>query len=262
MGAPKWGLVMFPARSATVRSAVQANHGYYLARVHGIVGGQAVSLPAGGQGLVGRPSPRREAAGQSMLEFALVLPILLMMFIAIADFGRIFAAMITLESATRNAAEAAANQYLATPPATLNVAAPTGDPAFYSTIHAVAARVVCNDMRGQPNTNFDAGTATCPDMPLVMVCVHDSQDTNCSSLASPGSAPTPAECTGFSPAPTNDQGAAAHPRPRWVEVRTCYKFTAILNAPLFNLGDFWIQRSNDFTIPCYFALGSDECGDS
>ena len=51
-----------------------------------------------------------------MVEFALVLPIMLMMFIAIADFGRIFAAMITLESATRDAAEAAANQYLANPP--------------------------------------------------------------------------------------------------------------------------------------------------
>ena len=47
-----------------------------------------------------------------------------------------------------------------------------------------------------------------------------------------------------------------------MEVRTCYRFTAILNAPLFNLGDFWIQRSNHFTVPCYFALGSDECGDT
>jgi TadE-like protein len=204
-----------------------------------------------------------------MLEFALVLPILLMMFIAIADFGRIFSVMITLESATRNAAEAAANAYLANPPGgagTLNLPAPAGDPTYYGGIHSVAARVVCNDMRGLPNTNFDAGTATCPDMPLVIVCVHDSQDTSCSSLASPGSAPTPAECTGFSPAPTNGQGAHVPgvdpPRPRWVEVRTCYKFTAILNAPLFNLGDFWIQRSNDFTVPCYFSIGIDECGDT
>lgn len=201
-----------------------------------------------------------------MLEFALVLPILLMMFIAIADFGRIFAAMITLESATRNAAEAVANAYLANPPGgagTLNLPAPAGDPTYYSGIHSVAARVVCNDMRGLPNTNFDAGTAACPDMPLVVVCVHDSQDTSCSSLASPGSPTPPAECTGFSPWPANDQGGAAHPRPRWVEVRTCYKFTAILNAPLFNLGDFWIQRSNHFTIPCYFASAApDECGDT
>jgi hypothetical protein len=200
-----------------------------------------------------------------MVEFALVLPILLVLFIAIADFGRIFAAMITLESATRNAAEAAANQYLASPPGgggTLNAPAPAGDPTYYGPLHAAAARVVCNDMRSQPNTNFDSASGTCPDMPLVMVCVHDSQDTSCNSLASPGSATPPAECTGLTPAPDNGQGGAVHPRPRWVEVRTCYKFTAILNAPLFNLGDFWIQRSNDFTIPCYFVLGIDECGDT
>ena len=172
---------MLSARSPPVPSAVQASHRYYLARVHRIVGGRAVSLPAGGQGLDGWTHPRREPAGQSMLEFALVLPILLMMFIAIADFGRIFAAMITLESATRNAAEAAANAYLANPPGgagTLNLPAPPGDLTYYSGIHLVAARVVCNDMRGLPNTNFDAGTVTCPDMPLVMVCVHDSQDTS------------------------------------------------------------------------------------
>ena len=200
-----------------------------------------------------------------MVEFALVLPILLMMFVAIADFGRIFAAMVTLESATRNAAEAAANQYLANPPGapgTLNLPAPAGDPAYYNALHTVAARVVCNDMRGQPNTNFDAGTGTCPDMPLVMVCVHDSQDTSCSSLASPGSPTPPAQCTSFSPPPDNGQGSATHPRPRWVEVRTCYNFTAILNMPLFNLGEFWLQRTNSFTIPCYFTLGADECGDT
>src|SRR2546430_1265652 len=76
---------------------------------------------------------RRSTRGQSIVEFALIVPILLMMFIAIADFGRIFAAIITLEASTRNAAEATANQYLAQPPApnALQLAAPPGDPAYY-----------------------------------------------------------------------------------------------------------------------------------
>ena len=209
---------------------------------------------------VANPSAR----GQAMAEFALVLPIMLMMFIVMADFGRIFAAMITLESATRNAAEAAANLYIAAAPGALNAPAPAGDPSYYDALHSKAAQVVCNDMRGQPNTNYDGATNTCPDMPLVMVCVHDSQDTGCSSLASPGSPTPPAQCTVFNPPPDNGQGAAVHPpsRPRWVEVRTCYEFTAILNAPLFNLGDFWLQRTNHFTIPCYYVLGIDECGDT
>jgi len=199
-----------------------------------------------------------------MAEFALVLPILLVMFIAISDFGRIFATMITVESATRDAAEAASNQYLANPPGPLNAPAPAGVLAYYDALHASAARIVCADMRGLPNTNFDAGSATCPDMPVVMVCIHDSQDTSCGSLASrasPGLSAPPAECTGFAPPPSNSQGTTTHPRPRWVEVRTCYQFTPILSVPLFSLGGFWLQRTNEFTIPCYFNFGTDECGD-
>ena len=65
----------------------------------------------------GRVGRRRSSAGQSLTEFALVVPILLIVFVAIADFGRIFAAGVDLEAATRNAAEATANEYLANPPA-------------------------------------------------------------------------------------------------------------------------------------------------
>jgi hypothetical protein len=197
------------------------------------------------------------------------MPILMMIFIAIADFGRIFVASIALEAATRNAAEATANRYLAAaPPDSLGVTvpldqpAPAGDPAYYGPLHTYAAGVVCAELRDLPSTNYDAGTNTCPDMPLVMVCIHDSQDTSCSTVASPGSGGVPAECTGFSPAPNNGQGGSAHPRPRWVEVRTCYHFTAILNLPLFSLGSFYLQRTNEFTIPCYFNIGTDECGDT
>jgi Flp pilus assembly protein TadG len=196
-----------------------------------------------------------------VVEFAFVIPILLMVFIAIADFGRIFAASIAIEAATRNAAEATANRYLSDKPGgtlvPLDQPAPPGDPAYYGPLHTYAASVVCAELRDQPNTNYDSLTSTCPDMPVVMVCVHDSQDTNCAATSSPGSAPVPAECTVFTPTPTSDQLGT---RARWVEVRTCYHFTALLSIPLFSLGDFWLQRTNEFTIPCYFALGAAECG--
>ena len=196
-----------------------------------------------------------------MAEFALIVPILLVVFIAIADFGRIFAASIAVEAATRNAAEAAANQYLAVPPGPLSAAAPIGVPAYYNALRAYAAGVVCAELRDLPNTNYDSGTKTCPNMPLVMVCVHDGQDTGCGSLASPGSGGTPVDCGSFSPVPNNSQPVSGQVGARWVEVRTCYRFTAILHVPLFSLGDFWIQRSRNFTIPCYFALGTPaECG--
>lgn len=206
-----------------------------------------------------RPSHRPRTAGQSLVEFALVVPILLVLFIAIADFGRIFAAMITLEAATRDAAEATANQYLSKPPpgATLAEPAPAGNQAYYDGLHAYAANVVCAELRGLPNTVYDPSTKTCPDMPVVLVCVHDGQDGGCGNAAQPGQAGINSSCTDFTPAPTSSQNGTTQ---RWVEVRTCYHYTAILNLPVFSLGDFWLQRTRDFTIPCYFVLGAGECG--
>jgi hypothetical protein len=200
---------------------------------------------------------RRWQRGQSMAEFILVLPILFVLFIGIADFGRVFQAGVAIEAATRDAAEAAANQYVANPPGPLDAAAPGTDQSYYNSLHAYAAGVVCADLRSLPNTNYDAGTQSCPDMPLVLVCVHDSADGGCANLASPGSAGIPAGCTDFATPPTNSQAGSLQ---RWVEVRTCYHFTNIMNLPLFAFGDVYLQRSRNFTIPCYFVLGTDECG--
>ena len=47
----------------------------------------------------------RSRRGQSVVEFALVLPMLLVLLLGVADFGRVFAAGITVEAAARNAAE-------------------------------------------------------------------------------------------------------------------------------------------------------------
>jgi hypothetical protein len=215
-------------------------------------------------------SPRRTgrgvgSAGQSLVEFALVIPILLVLFIAIADFGRVFVAGVALEAATRDAAEAAANQYLAAPPGPLESPAPPGSSAYYSPLHAYAASVVCAEMRDLPSTNYDAGPPpTCPDMPLVMVCVHDGADNynnSCALEASGGSGVIPSNCNSFAPPPTSSQ--TTNPdgtQSRWVEVRTCYHFTPLLNLPFFSLGDFWLQRTRNFTIPCWFVLAGAECG--
>jgi hypothetical protein len=231
-------------------------------------------------GIPRHPHPRRRRSGtgkcqsgQSLVEFALVLPILVIIFVAVADFGRIFATGIELEAATRNAAEGVANQYLATPPGPLNTAAPAGSSTYYDPLHAYGASVVCAELRDLPNTNYDTNTATCPDMvdgssppktdmPIVVVCVHDSQDTSCAVRADPGSGGIPAECSSLVAGPTDTQ--VTNPdgtKPRFVEVRSCYQFTSFLDLPLFSFGNFWLQETATFTIPCYFALGTpDECG--
>jgi hypothetical protein len=209
-----------------------------------------------------RADARRSHQGQSLVEFALVIPILLVVFVAVADFGRVFVAGVTLDSATRDAAEAAANRYVATPPGPLDAPAPGIDQAYYGTLHTYAASVVCSEMRGLPGTNYLAGSPpSCPDMPVVVVCVHDGADLACDSQASPGSAGIPATCGDFSPGPTNAQ--VTNPdgtQSRWVEVRTCYHFTPLLDLPLFSLGDVWLQRTRNFTIPCWFVLAGAECG--
>jgi hypothetical protein len=206
---------------------------------------------------------RFTAAGQSMVEFGLVVPILLILFVGIADFGRVFAAGVAVEAATRNAAEALANEYLANPPGgDLSLPAPGIDQTYYDKLRTYAAGVVCAELRHLPNTNYDAGTQTCPDMPVVVFCIHDGADGGCGSVASLGAGVIPPQCGDLSTPPlTNGQstnGDGTHPRS--VELRTCYRFTSVLRLPIYDIGDIWLQRSRTFVIPCYFVLGTTECG--
>lgn len=51
-----------------------------------------------------------DKSGQSMLEFALVLPILILLLMGIMDFGRLFASYVELQNAARDGARYAALQ--------------------------------------------------------------------------------------------------------------------------------------------------------
>jgi Flp pilus assembly protein TadG len=56
------------------------------------------------------PRSISDRRGQSVAEFALILPVMLLIAVAVGDFGRIYASIIALESATREAADFGAFQ--------------------------------------------------------------------------------------------------------------------------------------------------------
>lgn len=187
--------------------------------------------------------------GQSFVEFALVLPMLLVLLLGIADFGRVFQAGIVMESAARNAAEAAAQEYLqirrSSTPA-------TGDD--FNRIRSVAEAAVCEEADLLP---VERGGDPC-DITYAAVCIHDDP----AELASYGSgcggggSGAPAEC---------DDMHASWPS-HWapgnlgsVEVRVCYRFDTIvpmadLRLPFgngLNLGTLWLERSRVFAVADY-----------
>lgn len=184
------------------------------------------------------------------------MPLLIMLVVLVADFGRVFAASLSIEAAARDAAETMANQYLANPPGPLNAPAPAGASSYYAPLHQAAARTVCAETQDLANSAFDSGSGSCTGMPLIEACVHDGQDTDCGAEAQ--SASIPSECSGMATPPSASSGGAAPSR--WAEVRICYRFSPILNLPLLSFGSIWLERTRTFVIPCYFVLGSDECG--
>lgn len=95
----------------------------------------------------------RSPRGQAFAEFALILPILIALTGGAMDFARIYQASITLQSATRNAAEYAAT-----------VA------SSQSQAQTEARRVVCTETRALPGFTPGSGGSvpTCVD-PLVTV---------------------------------------------------------------------------------------------
>jgi hypothetical protein len=189
-----------------------------------------------------------------MVEFSLVLPLLLVLLLGIADFGRVFSAGITMEAAARNSAEAVALERLHKDPATV------ADTAYYQSLHDLGARTACHEASTLPNTTYSVGPPeTCPDMPVVAVCVHDGQDPLCSaSDAVTGHAgAVPPQCSQILDTANRNNTSGGDQVSHFVEVRVCYHFTTLFNLHIslpwnagMNVGDVWLERTRTFVIDC------------
>jgi hypothetical protein len=194
--------------------------------------------------------------GQSLAEFSLILPILIIVLLVVADFSRIFAAGVVVEGAARNAAEAAANEYLKSPPGPMSTSAPSpGNASYYSRLNLTAAKVACSDSRSLPNTTFDAGTGTCATWPIVRVCIHDGAASNGCGEPSAGFASTvPSDCDQVPPSGdpkwTSSMAGGETGQTRFVEVVVCYPFTTIMPVPIVP-NTVYVQRSRIFAIACF-----------
>jgi len=193
--------------------------------------------------------PSRDPRGQSLVEFALVFPLLMVLLLGVADFGRVFSAGITTEAAARDAAETGAISRLRTKPPG------PGDPPYYQALHQEIAKIACSESRLLPNATFVATDRTCPSEPVIRVCVHDGQDPACGQPINGFGAAIPAECSGMGDPWSNATSgeSASHS----VEVRICYHFTTLFNLHLslplgfgLSLGDVWLQRTRFFVVDC------------
>jgi len=203
-----------------------------------------------------RRDPRRSAraAGQSLTEFTLVVPILLVILLTVADFGRLFATSITVESATRAAAELAASEYLRE-----MTGLPLGSnlsPEGYDRVHQYAWSTVCGEAASLPNATPNPG-AQCDGLPTV-VCVHDGIDPACSSVYN-ASGGIPAGCPDLDAGVRPNNGQTNGGESRYVEVRVCYRFTTFFNLVLPFIGgslsplggDYYVERTRTFTVADY-----------
>jgi hypothetical protein len=206
-------------------------------------------------------STSSSSRGQTLVEFALTLPLLLVILLGVVDFGRVFTAGITMEAAARNAAEAAAQEYQQ-----IVRNSPMPSAADYQRLHDIALDELCAEARVLPNQAV-GGLGKCT-MPVTAVCIHDQWglDAVCGQA---GSVPVPPECTeindwaGEPPNPFNSSAPVPAGTPPlvavpYVEVRTCYHFTTLFNLHLelgmnasLNLGDIWIQRTRQFVVGDY-----------
>ena len=128
---------------------------------HHLPGRQAAARSAPAP--VGR---RRRERGQGLAEFALIVPLMFILAVAVGDFGRLFNAAVATESAAREAADYGAF---------LGSTAWTDATAPWTTNDAEMRLRACTAMSGQ--TDFENTAGTCTGNPVVSWRLEEADGT-------------------------------------------------------------------------------------
>lgn len=200
--------------------------------------------PAGGPGRSGAMPRVGSSRGQSVTEFALVVPFLLIILLTVADFGRYFAASLNVESIARAAAEVSAQEY---------VRSATPD---YAALDSYAWQSVCDEAKGLANVTYNGPVTQCDGIPT-LVCVHDGIDPNCGTPYNAGGG-VPAQCSVITDPITNAQTGGSE-LSKYVEVRVCYRFSTVFGFSIPFLGgdmstlsgNFYVQKIRTFAVTDY-----------
>jgi Flp pilus assembly protein TadG len=157
--------------------------------------------------------------GQSLVEFALVVPILFALIGVLLDFSRVFSVWVNLESATRDAA-----QYVATDPGY------TTSGGYYDTSDTTS---YCASYPCTSAPSSDAKTVL--DREVGRTFTKSSSQTTCTG-------PTVWAVLSSPSTNTADGGSAAYPMAQ-ATVTACMSFQPLFSYPLLTQNGSWTIRS-------------------
>ena len=170
------------------------------------------------------------ARGQSVVEFALILPVALLIVGAVLDVSRVYFAWIDLESATRHAAEWVAE-----------------NPGYTTT----GGYYDSTDTANYCNATFPCASAPTSDAKIVMDRSVGTSFTKVYTAPTCSSVNVPTVWAAIVSTPstaTSDGGNAAYPVAT-ARVKACYPFRTLFSYPFFTFSGAWhLSVDRTFTI--------------
>jgi Flp pilus assembly protein TadG len=182
-----------------------------------------------------RPPKRARTRGQSLVEFALLLPVLLALVGATLDVARLYFAWIGLEAATRDAAQAIAS-YAGSDDTTNNLYN-YYDPTSAYYLDPVSSGACVSDAAAATVLRAETGNA-------FNATVPSRSGTYCNSVPSSSPCTAAQVVTSWWYDTTDAAGGSATVPAVTVQVRACLPFRTLFSYPFISNNGAWIMTSD------------------